>query len=191
MGAARQRPMTADQFLAWEERQELRYEFDGFQAHAMTGGTGAHGAIQANLIGVLYVRLRGKPCRSFGSEFKIRMEHSIRYPDAMVTCTPVGPDDGFLTDPVVVFEILSKSTASKDLGAKSAEYQATPSIRRYVVLEQTHRAARVFQRTPEGWDSEHVDENGILDMPEIGISIPLAEIYEGVTLQSDLAPPRA
>ena len=88
---ALQKPVTVDEFLDGECRQDLRDAFDGFQAHAATSGTGAHGANQASLVGVLHARLRGKPCRPSGSEFKIQMEHSIRYADAMATCTPRYP----------------------------------------------------------------------------------------------------
>ena len=64
MTVALRTPMTLEQFLAWEERQEPRYEFDGFQPVAMTGGTDAHEAIGGTLRAVLQERLRGKPCRS-------------------------------------------------------------------------------------------------------------------------------
>ena len=53
--------LDAEQFLAWEERQELKHEFDGFQPEAMTGGTAAHETIKVNLITALRNRLRGKP----------------------------------------------------------------------------------------------------------------------------------
>ena len=71
MNIALCRPMTLDRFLAWENRQELRYEFDGFQPVAMTGGTAAHAGVQRNLITALTIRLRGKSCQPFGSELKI------------------------------------------------------------------------------------------------------------------------
>ena len=187
MVAAVQRPMDMAQFLAWEERQELRHEFDGTSVVAMTGGTAAHGSIISNLNAALNLRLRGTACRAYGSDMKIRLARSIRYPDAFVACSPVAPDDTFIADPVVVFEVLSKSTAGRDLGAKSAEYQSHPSIQRYVVLYQTHRAAQVFFRTGQGWEFETVDAKGAMDMPEIGIAVPLAEIYEGLTLRSDFA----
>ena len=114
------------------------------------------------------------------------MEHSVRYPDAQVICIPVAPSATFTTAPVVVFEVTGKKTACFDLGAKSAEYQATPSVQRYIVLQEERRAAQVFHRTPEGWDMDWADAESILDMPEIGVSIPLGEIYEGITLESDL-----
>ena len=57
----------------------------------MTGGTAAHERIKVNLLIALGSRLRGKPCQPFGSDLKIRVGDSIRYPDAFVVCTPVPP----------------------------------------------------------------------------------------------------
>ncbi len=59
-------PMTVAELLAWEEPQELRWEFDGFAPVAMTGGTVAHDVIQVNLLSALNSRLRGTPCRAHG-----------------------------------------------------------------------------------------------------------------------------
>lgn len=122
--------MTLRQFLAWEERQPLRYEFDGFQPVAMTGGTAAHSAIQRNILHALTGRLRGKPCQPYGNDLKIEVVGRARYPDAFVVCMPVAPRQTVVTDPVVVFEVLSDGTANTDLVEKNAEYRATPSIQR-------------------------------------------------------------
>ena len=180
------KPMDIADFLAWEQRQELRHEFDGAQIFAMTGGTGAHSAIQRNLLFALTAGLAGKPCQPYGSDLKIRTATSIRYADAFVICTPVANAATFVTDPVVVFEIVSKSTANTNLGAKKAEYQSIPSLQRYVILHQTHRAAAVFYRDAEerdGWAFEDFSgEHAMLAMPEIGTSIPLGEIYRNLIL---------
>jgi Uma2 family endonuclease len=182
MNIALRKPMTLEQFLAWEDRQELRYEFDGFQPVARTGGTAAHAAIQRNLLFSLTGRLSGKPCRPYGSELKIAVAGRIRYPDAFVVCTPVPNNAKVVTDPVVVFEVLSDSTSREDLFGKNAEYRATPSILRYVILEQTKAAAVVFSRKGEDWIADVIRDDGILTMPEIGIEIPLAELYADLDL---------
>jgi Uma2 family endonuclease len=65
MSVALQKRMSLEPFLAWEEQQELRWEFDGFEPVAMTGGTAEHSAIQRNLIFALTGRLRGKPCQPY------------------------------------------------------------------------------------------------------------------------------
>jgi Uma2 family endonuclease len=175
--------MTVEDFLDWEERQEERYEYDGVTVQAMTGGTAAHAAIQVNLLTVLRNCLKGKPCRPFGSELKLRLASSVRYPDAFVVCAPVAPTATYVTDPVVIFEVLSESTAWRDLGVKNMEYQATPSARRYVALHQTTVAAEVFYRTEDGdWKHQFISGDGVLAMPEIEVSIALSEIYEDVAL---------
>ncbi len=182
MNIALRTPITLGEFLAWEDRQELRYEFDGCQPIAMTGGTRAHATIQANLVIALGTRLRGKPCRPFGGDLKIAVAGRVRYPDAFVVCTPGQNDARVVTDPVVVFEVSSDSTVREDLFAKNAEYRATPSILRYVVLEQTKAAAIAFSRKGADWVSEIVTDEGLLPMPEIGVELPLAERYLGIDL---------
>lgn len=175
------RSMTLEMFLAWEERQELRHEFDGFAPMAMTGGTVAHSQIQANLLRSVGNGLLGKSCRIFGSDLKILVAGSIRYPDAFVVCSPVSATATVVTDPVVVFEILGPSTAAVDYGVKNEEYRDTPSIQRYVMLEPDRQAATVFARIGDDWVGHLISGEAILEMPEIGIEIPLAELYEGVS----------
>ncbi len=185
MNIALRKSMTLEQFLAWEERQELRYEFDGFQPVAMNGVRVEHAAIEMNLTLALGNRLRGRPCRAFGSNLKIEVAGRIRYPDAFVVCTPVPRGTYIIRDPVAIFEILSPSTSHTDLVLKTAEYQATPSIQRYVILEQTHAGAQVFSRRGADWIVETAKDDDILRLPEIGIEIPLAEIYADVALVED------
>jgi Uma2 family endonuclease len=88
-----------------------------------------------------------------------------------------------ITDPVVIFEVLSDGTANDDLVVKNAEYRATPSVQRYVILQQTHPGAIVFARKGEDWVTELLSGDGaMMRMPEIGIEIALAELYADVEL---------
>ncbi len=177
------KPWSVAEFLEWEERQELRHEFDGFRPVAMTGGSFEHDAIQVSLVAELYVRLKGKPCRVHGSNLKIEVMGRIRYPDAFVTCAPVRRGSTVLHEPVVIFEVVSKSTAQTDHGAKNREYAATATVMRYVILEQSGVAATMFTRGPSGaWTGEILGPDATLAMPEIGIDLPLAEIYAGIDL---------
>lgn len=183
MNVALRKSWTVERFLAWEERQELRHEFDGVRPFAMTGGTFAHDAIQINLVTALSNRLRGKPCRVHGCNLKIRVGDSIRYPDAFVSCGPVRRDSTVLHEPVVIFEVLSKSTARTDRMVKNREYAATSSVKRYVMLEQAAIEATVFERTESGdWVGHILGPDAVLGLPEIGIELPLTEVYEGIDL---------
>ena len=156
MSATQRKPMTVAEFLDWEEQQELRWEFDGFEPVAMAGGTEQSAAIQRNLNGQLYA-------------------------DAFVVCSPVAPKATVVAEPVVVFEILSPSTAFIDRGVKNEEYRDTPSIVRYVMLEQDRQAATVFTRVGDDWVGHIRSGDAVLNMPEIGIDLPLADIYEDIT----------
>jgi Uma2 family endonuclease len=181
MNIAFRQTMTREQFLEWEERQPVKYEFDGQRPVAMTGGTQAHDLIQANLVGLLYARLRGSPRRATAGSLKIAVGKSIRYPDAFIICTPPQPMATIAADPVVVFEILSRSTAVTDRTIKNLEYQSTPSIQRYVMLEQNTVGATVFARAGDAWRGTTQGAGSILALPEAGIDLPLDELYERLT----------
>jgi Uma2 family endonuclease len=180
MSVAMRTPMTRDEFLIWEERQELRYEFDGWQPVAMTGGTVTHSRLQRNLAISLGGRLRGTTCEFHGSDLKIETATGFRYSDGFVACSPVARDATIVRDPVVIFEILSDSTARTDLVTKNQEYAATPSVRRYVVLAQESMAGTMFERVGDDWVGHLLAAGSVLRMPEIGIELALAELYEGV-----------
>ena len=182
MNVALRRPMSLPEFLAWEERQEPRFEFDGFQPVAMTGGTFAHEIIGNTLRRKLGERLSGSPCRAVGPTMKVEVMGHIRYPDAFVTCTQAPRDATVIRDPVVVFEVLSPSTSRTDRIEKLREYQATPSIRRYVILEQDSIAASVFTRHDGDWIAHALTGGDVLTMPEIGVDLPLADIYADADL---------
>ena len=182
MSQIQSRPMTPDEFLAWEADQELKWEFDGLQPVAMTGGTRAHAVVQANLVTALTNRLQGKRCRAYGSDLKVQTGASYRYPDASVSCTPFPDSETVVAEPVVIFEVLSASTGGDDRTIKLAEYKSLPSVRRYVMLEQDRVFATVITRTDTGWNHALAGPDGTLAMPEIGVEIPMAELYEGLAL---------
>jgi Uma2 family endonuclease len=183
--------MTLAEFLDWEERQELCYEFDGFQPLAMTGGTLRHEAIGGALRALLHQRLRGSPCRPWGPNSKIEVQGRIRYPDAAVSCTHGRPGDTILPAPVVVFEVLSPTTSRTDRIEKLQEYQATPSIQRYVILEQDSIGAMVFARHGNDWTATALTDADTLRMPEIGIELGLSEIYVNADLGDAASEPAA
>ena len=176
-------PMTGAEFLIWEAAQDLKWEFDGFQPVAMAGGSDAHAGIQNNLARILYNQLRGKPCRPRGPDMKVQTSNGYRYPDAFVYCTPVPPGTDIVTDPVVVFEIISPSTARDDKTTKLIEYRSLPSVQRYAMIEQDEMLVTIIARTDTGWSFEILDANGTIAMPEIGIAIPMADLYEGLTFE--------
>ena len=105
-----------------------------------------------------------------------------------MTCSKITGSDRLIPDPVVVFEVVSASSARTDQVLKVREYHAVPSIKRYVVLEQTAIAVTVHARQQdEPWATTVLLNGDVLVMPEIGIEIPVADLYAG----TDLAPAEA
>jgi Uma2 family endonuclease len=180
MSNALRKPWTLAEFLAWEERQELKYEFDGFQPVAMTGGTRAHDLIANNLRGMLLERLRGTRCRAFGPDVKVEATGRIRYPDAGVECGAFDPRATSAHDPILLAEITSESSVKRDLVLKVREYLALQSVRYYIVLDQDQPLATVFRRVGDEWAMHSVVAGETVRMPDIGIEFTLADLYEGV-----------
>jgi len=174
--------MTLTDFLAWEECQEMRHEFDGVAVSAMTGGTYEHDAITYNIRKALDSRLEGKPCRPCGPNLKIIVQGKVRYPDCLVTCTPIPRGATVIDNPVVVFELISEDSARTDRIEKVREYQATATIQRYVIIEQRSVGALVLARDGDHWRAAAATAGDVLTMTEIGIDVPLSDFYLGLDL---------
>ncbi len=176
-------PMTREEFLAREERQEYKWEFDGVRATAFAGVTVAHATIQTNLIAELGFRLRGSGCKGYGSDLKLATAPGYRYPDAHVTREALACKARVSGQPLAIFEITSENTARLDRTIKLREYVTLPSVHYYVMLEPDAAAATVLTRTGTGWAIEVLDEAGVIDLPLIKIELPLAGLYEGVAFE--------
>jgi Uma2 family endonuclease len=172
-------PATLAEFLDWERHQPLRYEWDGVQPVAMVGGSFAHTELASRLYDILRPALRGGPCTVVRADLKVLTERRsrARYPDLVVTCAPIRPSDSEVPEPLLIVEVLSETTAAADRGAKRAEYAALPSLRRYVMLAQDEPVALVCDRAG-GFEERVVRDT--LDLPELGLSVPLTPLYEGL-----------
>jgi Uma2 family endonuclease len=180
MNIALRRTMSVAEFLAWEERQELRYEFDGARPVAITGGTLRHNRICLNLVLALSTRLRGGSCQAFGPDVKVIVNEHVRYPDVFVTCSPQTETATVAERPVVVFEVISESTARVDRVEKLKDYLAAPSIMHYVIIEQAAKIAVVQTRDGDRWITWGASDGEMIELPAIGVHIPVADLYEGV-----------
>ena len=110
------KPWTVEDFLAWEAQQPERYEFIDGAIIGMVGGSAAHAAIKDNVTSALNTRLKGRPCRAYSEGLKVVTPVASHYPDVVVTCQPVQPTDDRIGEPLVVIEILSRTTADRDRG---------------------------------------------------------------------------
>jgi len=191
MNVALRKPrMTRAEFFAWADARggDGRYEFDGFQPVAMVGVTRNHSRIARNICSALQARLRGGPCEVLGSDAGLAtIGDAVRYPDALVSCVKGPGTDRVIPGVVVVFEVLSPTSGRTDRIVKLLEYRAVPSIRRYVIVEYTGIGLMVFERAngDDDWTATALASGEILRMPEIGVEVPVTELYEGVDLPQE------
>jgi Uma2 family endonuclease len=177
--------VTIDDYLAGELVSPVKHEYLGGVVYAMAGARNAHNLIASNCLGALHGRLRGKRCRPYNSDTKIRLRlpHQVRfyYPDVSVICRPNPPGDSFQDEPAVIVEVLSRSTRRTDEGEKKDAYSTIPSLCAYVLVEQETAAVVVFRRTEQGFVREvHQGIGAVIPLPDIGVELPLADVYDGV-----------
>lgn len=177
--------VSVQDYLAGELTSPVKHEYVGGVVYAMAGARNAHNLIASNTLGALHARLRGRPCRPYNSDTKIRIRLPTQvrfyYPDVSVICRPNPQTDSFQDEPAVLFEVLSRRTRRIDEGEKRDAYLTIPSLAVYVLVEQETAAVVAFRRTEGGFVREVYEGlDAVLPLGEIGIDLPLAEIYETV-----------
>ncbi len=174
--------MTREQFLDWVERQEVPYEFDGFEPVAMTGGNRAHARLCQNLYRAIGNRLVGGPCELLPEAGVATVGNAVRYPDALITCTTGSGTDRLMPAPVVVFEVVSPSSGRIDRHVKLREYRAVRSILRYVIIDNLGPDLAVYWRAAQGqeWIADALTADDVLSIPEVGIEVPVNELFQGL-----------
>ncbi len=191
MAETKRRLMSWPEYLAWETTQPAKYELVNGEVRAMTGGTRQHDTICNNLRGELRERLRGNRCRLQGPDLKVQTgTGNGRYPDALVDCGKSRADTLQAQEPVVVFEVLSRSTSWIDLNEKFDDYDATPTIRHYVLIFQDQMRVMVYSRDDQGqFDRRRAavlrEPGESLSIPDLELSLPLAALYEDVDFGSE------
>ena len=192
MTAARKLPpmMTVDDFLAWEgDGTPTRYELVDGVLRAMAPGTNAHGISQSNLIAVLsnHLRARKAPCvviTTPGIKPLVRADWNFRIPDIGVTCAADRQGDRFLTDPILLIEILSPSN-EQDTYENIRAYATLPSVQELVVVHSTRMKVELLRKGDGNvWPAnpEMIDVEGTLRLESVGLSLPLSDIYAGTHL---------
>jgi Uma2 family endonuclease len=185
MADAALKPMTREEFLAWDERQPDRYEFIGSQIYAMTGDTRDHEVIARNVLGALERGLKGTRRQVFGSGLKVEIGDNFLYPDATVTCEPMSRKEQFIRQARVVVEVLSPSTTARDRGEKWMLYQSLRSLEYKLILSQDEPVAELFARGEPTWSYQRfAGVDARVAFAALGIELALADIYSGA-LQDD------
>lgn len=182
---------TEAEYLAWEETAVEKSEYVDGEIRAMSGGSEPHASIPVNIGAELKTALRGRGCRVLSSDMKVWAAGGYYYPDLSVVCGPStyrGRSKYTITNPVLVVEVLSPSTESKDRGEKFIRYQQIETLRSYLLVSQTEPRVELFERGEDGhWDYTTVVGLGsAVTVPSLGITLALSEIYDQVDFSDAL-----
>lgn len=171
--------ISVGEYLDGELQCDIKHEYIDGSVYAMSGASRNHDRIAGNVYGELHSRLRGQPCEPFTSDLKVKVGNHFFYPDAMVVCDDPQPHEYFTESPVLVVEVLSKSTRRIDETLKRRLYQSLSSLQEYVLIEQDIVDVEVCRRS-EGWVSNHYFLGDEVCFESLNATLSVAEIYDRV-----------
>lgn len=175
--------MTVDEFLAWVEGQDGRWELYNGVAYAMAPERARHSevkfAVQAALLGA--IRGAGLPCHMRPDGATVRVSrHTAHEPDALVYCGPKLPDNSIeVPAPVIVVEVASPSTRKIDASLKLSGYFSLPSVHHYLIIDPVGPPLVHHRRQPDGTILTAIVHDGALTLTPPGLEILLADIFLG------------
>jgi Uma2 family endonuclease len=172
--------LTFDEAEALEDRDGVRYELWHGQLVAMTGGTSAHNQIALDL----REHIKGQSdrrCLVYAADMALKLNPGSygdkAYPDVMLVCDPL--EGTYQTDPVLVAEVISESSVTRDRNDKFKAYTALASIQVYLILSQTAVEIEVYRRATD-WACEIYRGSDIVELQAPALRLSLPEIYDSV-----------
>ncbi|MBK6756814.1 MAG: Uma2 family endonuclease [Moraxellaceae bacterium] len=176
--------MSEEDYFALEKQTDTRHEYINGEVYAMVGGSFNHGRITQNIASEIRHHLKGKPCEVFAESTKVKTPQAHQrseyvYPDVVVDCSTQKANDNTLTTPVLVVEVLSKSTHYRDKVTKRHIYQQITTLQEYVLVEQDV-AEVIVRRRKTNWLAEEFFLGDSVTFESIGLTLTVAEIYERV-----------
>lgn len=187
IASARRRSFSFREYLELEEASNTKHEYAGGEIYAMAGGTPAHAALSMAVGASLVAKLRGGPCRVYSSDLRVRvMETGLAtYPDVTVICGPLAHDpesNATVTNPTVLVEILSPSTADYDRGEKLDHYRQLPSLRACLFVDPDRRSVLVVRRAGDHWATDAYGPGDAIALDFLGTALDIDALYEDAGL---------
>jgi len=183
--------MTAEAYLAFEKHSDSKHEYFDGETFAMAGATPNHNRIQHNISGILWSQRANMRCDTFLSDQRVKIEavENYTYPDLSIACGESEFDsDDCLLNPIVIIEILSKSSEAFDRGDKFTHYRMIPSLNEYLIISQYSCKVERFIRGANGiWQilNPYTDMALSIKIACIDCELPLADIYYRVAFETD------
>jgi Uma2 family endonuclease len=190
--AATKSAMTGAEFLAWEAVQTGRHEFVNGEVFAMSGAEDRHVTVTGNLYIALRQHLAGTPCRTLMVDMKLHVAaaNSYFYPDVMVTCSAADQASPLVkSEPILLAEVLSPSTAAYDRGEKFAQYRRIPSLQEFVLIDLDTRRTDVYRKGTDGmWVLHPFDAGQTVHFASVKLDISAPALFAEVEPAAAAAP---
>jgi Uma2 family endonuclease len=181
--------LTPEEYLAIERKSEIRSEYIAGQMFAMSGASERHALIAINLQGEIWSQMKGRPCKVYPSDMRVKVSPTgmYTYPDVSALCGRAEFEDAFidtLLNPTVIIEVLSDSTELYDRVKKFAHYRRIDSLREYVLVSQNEMHIEHYRRDADAWIFSEVSEpDAVLHLESIDCHIAVGAVYERVELE--------
>jgi Uma2 family endonuclease len=185
MGHAAQKTVfTAADYLVWEANQAERHEYVDGDVFAMAGAEDRHVTVCGNLYMALRQHLSGSPCRTYMSDMKLNVAAANQYfyPDVMVTCSAQDQASPMIkSDPKLIVEVLSPSTAAYDRGLKFGYYRALPSLQEYLLVDLDTRATDCYRKGADGlWVLHPFARGEVVALASVALDISAVDLFAEV-----------
>jgi Uma2 family endonuclease len=168
--------ISEQDYLQGELLAETKHELINGQLCAMVETSDNHHLISLNVASELRNQLKGTPCRTFMIDMKVKAGHDFYYPDVMVVCQQDNIHNHYKSTPVIIVEVLSKSTRRFDKTSKRLQYQQIPSLEEYVLIEQDSDEVQVFSKQ-QHWQSSFYYLGDAITFATIGVTMRVEDIY--------------
>lgn len=177
--------LSPQEYLETERKSPVKREYINGEVYEMAGATDSHVTISLNMASLLKSFLRGKDCRVYISDMKVRIDslNIYYYPDVIVTCDSNDREfSNFKKYPKLIVEVLSESTEGFDRGDKFASYRQIETLEEYVLISQTKMQVECFRRNSDNlWVlNPYTNEDELVEFSSINFDFPLTDLYEDI-----------
>jgi Uma2 family endonuclease len=171
--------ISVEEYLAGELISEVKHEYEDGYVYAMSGTSKNHDKIVINLLAKFINQLSNMPCDVYSNVKAHVSKTKFYYPDVMVVCGDKTDNEYFTESPILIVEVLSKSTRRKDHTTKRFAYRQIETLQEYVLIEQDTVHIEISRRTM-AWDSAHYFLGDEVDFASVDLKVSVAEIYRRV-----------
>jgi Uma2 family endonuclease len=171
--------ISPEDYLSGELVSDIKHEYIDGEVFAMTGTSINHNRIIGSLFAGLHLHLANTPCDVLTTDIKVKAQNNFFYPDLIVDCQKLNGEVYVTEAPLIIVEVLSKSTRKLDQTLKRLAYQSLSSLQEYVLIEQDFVDIEICRRNNH-WQSEHFYLGDQVYFSAIDLSLPVEQIYARV-----------